>query len=61
MLRVSREVRLFPLLTLNGEPSPHVEPVIAQAQAAGWKADIVSVDYAFQRGADRMLRLRSGH
>jgi hypothetical protein len=59
LLRVSREVRLFPLVALDGEPSPHVDPVIAQAEAAGWKADIVPVDYAFQRGADRMLRLRS--
>jgi hypothetical protein len=49
------------MFALNGKPSPHVEPVIALAQAAGWKADIVPVDDAFQRGADRMLRLRPGH
>lgn len=57
LMRVSHEVRVFPLLTLADEPSPHVEPVCAKAQAAGWQAEVIPVDYAFQRGADRMLRL----
>jgi ubiquinone/menaquinone biosynthesis C-methylase UbiE len=60
LMRVSREVRVFPLVALDGEPSPHVDPVIAEAEAAGWQAEVVPVDYAFQRGADRMLRLWSG-
>jgi ubiquinone/menaquinone biosynthesis C-methylase UbiE len=59
LMRVSREVRLFPLLTLDGAPSPHLEPAIAQARAAAWASEIVPVAYAFQRGGDRMLRLRS--
>jgi len=58
LMRASREVRIFPLLTLAGEPSPHLQTAIAQAEAAGWRAEVAPVDYAFQRGADRMLQLR---
>ena len=57
LLRVSREVRIFPLLTLAGDPSPHLEVVTAHARAAGWNTDIMPVDYIFQVGGDRMLRL----
>jgi hypothetical protein len=57
LLRISREVRIFPLLTLAGDPSPHVQAVTEHARAAGWNADIVPVDYIFQVGGDRMLRL----
>lgn len=58
LLRVSREVRIFPLLTLAGDPSPHLGAVMAHARAAGWNADVQSVDYTFQVGGNRMLRLR---
>jgi hypothetical protein len=58
LLRVSREVRIFPLLTLDGDPSPHLGVVTAHARAAGWNTDIVPVDYIFQVGGNRMLRLR---
>lgn len=57
LLRVSRETRIFPLVTLDGERSPHVESVTAQARAAGWQADIEQVEYRFQIGGDWMLRL----
>lgn len=57
MMRVAHEVRIYPLVTLSGESSPYVEPAIAKAEGAGWQAEVIPVDYAFQRGADRMLRL----
>jgi len=57
LMRIAREVRIYPLLTLAGEPSPHLEPCIALAEAGGWSAERVAVDYGFQEGAEQMLRL----
>jgi SAM-dependent methyltransferase len=57
LLRVGREVRIFPILTLDGALSPHLDAVTAHARAAGWNADILPVDYIFQVGGNRMLRL----
>jgi hypothetical protein len=57
LCRVSREVRVFPLLTLSHEPSPHLAAVRSAVEAAGWGSEIVAVDYELQRGGDRMLRV----
>lgn len=57
LLRVAKRVRIFPLLTLDGKPSPHIEPTLAHLSAKGWRAEIVVVPYEFQRGGSRMLRL----
>jgi hypothetical protein len=59
LMRVSRELRIFPLLTLAGEPSPHVPVILEAARQQGWSTEEVAVDYAFQRGGDRMLRLQA--
>lgn len=56
LLRVGREVRLFPLLDMHGEPSSHLEPVIHRIRA-DVDCEIVPVDFEFQRGGGRMLRL----
>lgn len=58
MLRVAREVRIFPLLMLSGETSPHLDSLCDDLRRDGYAADIQPVDYEFQRGADAMLRLR---
>jgi hypothetical protein len=57
LLRVAKRVRIFPLLTLDGKPSPHVEPTLSHLRAKGWRAEIVVVPYEFQRGGSQMLRL----
>lgn len=57
LLRVAKGVRIFPLLTLNGKPSPYVELTLAHLSAKGWRAEIVVVPYEFQRGGSRMLRI----
>ncbi len=59
LMRVAREVRVYPLVTLEGEPSAHLEAALALAEAGGWSAERMPVDYRFQRGADRMLQLRA--
>lgn len=58
LCRVAREVRIFPLLALSGEPSPHVDAVIGAMAERGRSASIEAVNYEFQRGANRMLRIR---
>ena len=60
MLRVAREVRIFPLLDLNASPSPHVEPLMQEKLEQGFDVYIVKVDYEFQKGGSRMLRIARG-
>ena len=60
MLRVAGEVRVFPLLQLGGAPSPHVAGVPAALAAPGVRVTVEPVPYEFQRGGNRMLRLRRG-
>lgn len=57
LLRVAREVRIFPLLALGGAPSPHLEPVMAQAAAQGVEVELRPVAYEFMVGGNQMLRL----
>ncbi len=58
MLRVSREVRIFPLLTLNGATSPYVEFIAEQLTEQGFSAEIKQVPYEFQRGGNEMLVIK---
>lgn len=60
MLRIAPEVRIFPLLTLDGQPSGHVDAVLATLSRQGHRASVEIVDYAFQRGGNQMLRIRRG-
>lgn len=56
MCRVAGEVRLFPLLTLGGQVSPHVEPVRSALASKGWSSQVIPVAYELQRGGNQMLR-----
>ena len=58
MLRVSEEVRIFPLLTLMQETSPYVEDAIAKFNSLGYSTSIVKVDYELQPGANKMLVIK---
>jgi hypothetical protein len=55
MCRVAREVRVFPLLTLDGEPSPHLDAVTDAMRSRGCQVERRRVGYEFLRGADEML------
>jgi hypothetical protein len=57
MCRVAKEARIFPLLQLGANPSPHVPGVVEHFRDAGYKVDIVTVIYEFQRGGNKMLRI----
>lgn len=58
LLRVARDVRIFPLLTLECELSPHLPLVIEWCKAQGYQADVRPVPYEFQVGGAIMLHLQ---
>lgn len=57
MLRVAREVRIFPLLELGTRQSRHLETVVAQLASLGYAPQIQRVAYEFQKGGNEMLKL----
>ncbi len=57
LLRVATEVRIFPLLKLDCEPSPYLEIVMADLSNQGWSVQVQSVDYEFQKGGNQMLKI----
>ncbi len=57
LCRVADTVQIFPLLALGGVPSPHVEAVRAALVEEGYAVEIVAVDYEFQRGGNRMMKI----
>ncbi|MEY2858253.1 MAG: hypothetical protein RLZZ74_2565 [Cyanobacteriota bacterium] len=58
MLRISREVRIFPLLTLMQETSPYLDFVIDKFANLGYLTSIAPVPYEFQPSANKMLVIR---
>ncbi len=57
MLRVAREVRIFPLLDMNARESRYLTDILGVFQK--YKPEIRKVNYEFQRGGNRMLVLRN--
>lgn len=55
MLRVGREVRIFPLLTLMRQRSPHLDPVLQALADRGHTLAIKKVPYELQKGGNEML------
>ncbi len=60
MLRAAREARIFPLITLDGKPSPHLAFVINYFTRDEYEVEICRVDYEFQRGGNEMLKIKAG-
>lgn len=58
MLRVAKEIRVFPLLTLDGQRSPYLDEVIDKLAERGFDAEIAPSQYEFQRGGNQMLRVK---
>lgn len=61
MMRVGREVRIFPLVDLNGQPCLYLNDVLSALSASGYKGAVVPVDYEFLRGANKMLSISQSH
>ena len=57
LLRTAREVRVFPLLELSGAGSRHLTNVCDTLAGIGCHAEILRVNYEFQRGGNEMLRI----
>tara|TARA_R110000772_G_C13157827_1_gene425683 strand:+ start:110 stop:787 length:678 start_codon:yes stop_codon:yes gene_type:complete len=57
--RVAKEVRIYPLLSLNGEVSPYLDEVISSLNQSGLNTSLVNVNYEFQKGATQMLVITS--
>jgi len=55
LCRVSREVRIFPLLELGAVTSRHLEGVVGALENLDYAVTIEEVPYEFQRGGNRML------
>jgi hypothetical protein len=53
MLRVASEVRIFPVLDMNTNPSVHLEPVMQHFP----NSELVKVNYEFQKGGNQMLKI----
>jgi SAM-dependent methyltransferase len=61
LARVSSEVRIFPLLALDGQRSPHLSGTVDALVEAGCSVSIESVPYEFQSGGNQMMRIRVRH
>jgi hypothetical protein len=59
LLRVAKEVRIFPLLQLDCTPSPYVEILAQELAQQGFVVQILPVAYEFQKGGDKMLQIRN--
>lgn len=55
--RVSREVRIFPLLELGSAPSRHLGAVSEELVRLGYRTERVRVAYEFQKNGNEMLRV----
>jgi methyltransferase family protein len=58
LCRVATEVRIFPLLALGAMPSPLVERMVEEFDGQGFNVSINVVAYEFQRGGNKMMRIR---
>ena len=56
--RVACEVRIFPLVDLEGRCSQHLEPLLKWLDENGLEGQVEPVSYHFQKGANSMLRVR---
>nr|EES53254.1 MAG: conserved hypothetical protein [Leptospirillum ferrodiazotrophum] len=59
LCRVADTVRVFPLLELGAKPSRHLDSVLKILEEKGHSISIVTVDYEFQKGGNRMLEVRN--
>lgn len=58
LCRIAREVRIYPLVTLDNTLSPHLQPVMESVRFLGLEARRQTVSYQFQQGASEMLVIR---
>lgn len=57
MLRVSKEVRIFPLMDMNAKTSPYLKDVIHIFSKKDYCPEKIRVNYEFQKGGNLMLKI----
>jgi hypothetical protein len=57
MLRVSPEVRIFPLLTLGLQTSPYIAAIVQEFTQPAYTVTLETVPYELQRGGNQMLKI----
>ena len=55
LCRVAREVRVYPLVSLDGSKSKHLDAVVSSLEHQGVDILLQPVEYQFQKGANEML------
>lgn len=58
LLRVSAEVRIFPLVTLMLRRSPYIDPIVADLTQRGYAVSIEKTQYEFQKGGNDVMVIR---
>jgi hypothetical protein len=59
MVRVAREILIFPLINVNAISSPYIGHIKKELVRKGYKVAIEKVDYEFQKGGNEILRIIS--
>ncbi len=57
LLRIGKEVRIFPLVDLNSRPSPYLNAARDLLRRLGCRYSIEQVQYHFQKYGNEMLRI----
>lgn len=57
MLRVSNEVRIFPILDLNANQSMYLDKVVEKFNDKLYVSEIIKVNYEFQKDGNKMLKI----
>jgi len=58
LCRIAPDVRIFPVVTLNGERSPFLGPILERLQSDdSYRVMLDTVDYEFQVGGNQQLRI----
>ncbi|CAA0121414.1 Uncharacterised protein [BD1-7 clade bacterium] len=57
MLRVGREIRVYPLHMMDSSISGFLDPIMAKLVAHGFQVELVPVDYQVRERAHKMLRV----
>ena len=58
MCRVGHEIRIFPLLDLQGNRSSYLEPLMHKLKQNSYHCQVETVDYEFQKGGNEMLKIK---
>ncbi len=58
LLRIGTEVRIFPIVDVNSNPSPFLSPIIDVLEKEDIACSVERVPYHFQKTGNEMLRLK---